>query len=479
MRHRWYVLAGCAGVALIAFILFWPAISNGADDYTNIDEHFKFGSIGSEPANGLPYWIWKALPVLFADKLPGKGYASLGFIQEAGHERPVGFSLRRVFIDRVSLNCGVCHTGSYRDAPGAEPHIVAGMPANTMNLGGYTRFLLDCAQDDRFTVDQVMDAIERSGGHLNVIERTIYRRLAIPQTREELLIRARKLRFIGRQPEWGPGRVDTFNPYKALQFNFPMDALPEEEAIGTADLPSIWQQRAREGMQLHWDGNNSSVEERNKSAALGAGVTPVSIDLPRIKRIEDWLLELTPPAYPYPIDRSLAAAGQLVYRKHCASCHGESGRRFAGSLVGKVVPIEKVGTDRRRLDSFTYELLENQNTLYAGYAWRFNKFRKTDGYACMPLDGIWLRAPYLHNGSVPTMRDLLNPPGNRPRSFYRGNDVVDRENLGFVSTVAEAEGRRFFRFETSLPGNSAAGHVYGVSLSSGEKAALIEALKTF
>ena len=59
-------------------------------------------------------------------------------------------------------------------------------------------------------------------------------------------------------------------------------------------------------MQLHWDGNNPSVEERNKSAALGAGVTPVTIDLPRIKRIEDWLLDFSPPLYPYPINRALA-----------------------------------------------------------------------------------------------------------------------------------------------------------------------------
>jgi len=57
--------------------------------------------------------------------------------------------------------------------------------------------------------------------------------------------------------------------------------------------------------------------------------------------------------------------------------------------------------------------------------------------------------------------------------------VIDRENLGFISTLPESEGRRFFRFDTSLPGNSAAGHVYGVNLKPAEKNALIEYLKTF
>ncbi len=475
-RHLLFLITG---ITLVFLYLVWSRVSDSPVDYPNIVDHFKYGSIGSEAATGIPYWIWKALPELFADKLPGKGYASLGFIQEEGQDRPVGFSSRRLFIDRISLNCGVCHTGSVRDEPGAKPRIVAGMPGNTMNLEAYTRFLLDCARDERFTVDRMMEAIEKVGGHLGFVERFIYRRYAIPQTKTELLARAAKLTFLERQPEWGPGRVDTFNPYKALQFNFPMDKLPDEEIIGTVDLPSIWQQRQREGMQLHWDGDNSSVEERNKSAALGAGVTPVTIDLPRIKRIEDWLLDLAPPDYPYMIDRGLAEMGRPVYQEYCAACHGQNGRHFEGEYVGHVVPVEQVGTDRHRLDSYTYELLSNQSTLYAGYPWRFSKFRKTNGYANMPLDGIWLRAPYMHNGSVPTLRDLLEPPDKRPAVFYRGNDVYDRENVGFVSTIAEIEGRRFFRFDTALPGNSSSGHSYGVNLPADEKNALVEYLKTF
>src|SRR3546814_4663341 len=81
--------------------------------------------------------------------------------------------------------------------------------------------------------------------------------------------------------------------------------------------------------------------------------------------------------------------------------------------VGKVTPLAQVGTDRLRLDSYTRDLALNQSTLYAGYPWRFTHFRKTFGYANMPLDGLWLRAPYLHNGSVPTLRDLLKPAAAR------------------------------------------------------------------
>ena len=95
----------------------------------------------------------------------------------------------------------------------------------------------------------------------------------------------------------------------------------------------------------------------------------------------------------------------------------------------------------------------------------------------MPLDGNWLRAPYLHNGSVPTMRDLLEPPDKRPKEFYRGYNVFDQKNVGFVSNIASEGNQQFFRFDTSLPGNSNSGHVYGTNLSAEDKDALVEFMK--
>lgn len=477
IRRLFIVIMLITIAAIYLFLAFSP---NAPVDYDDIREHFKYGSIGSEAVNGLPYWIWKVLPEMFPDKLPGEGYASLGFVYEPGKDTPIGFSKRRVYIDRIWLNCAVCHAGTVRGSPDSEPRIILGMPANTMDLEGFVRFLIACALDKRFTPKRVMTEIERIGGNLNIIEKFIYRYIGIYQTREAFITLKNQLSFLERQPDdWGPGRVDTFNPYKVIQFNFPMEKLPDKEIIGISDLPSIWNQKPREGMQLHWDGNNTSVEERNKSAALGAGVTPTTIDLPRIKRIEDWLLEFGPPPYPYEINKRMASKGQYIYERDCAKCHGKSGRNFSGKYVGKVVPIDDIGTDRHRLDSFTYELVSNQNILYAGYPHRFSHFRKTNGYASMPLDGIWLQAPYLHNGSVPTLRDLLEIPENRPKVFYRGYDVYNKKKVGFIYNVPEENGRKYFKFDTKLPGNGNVGHLYGTYLSPEEKDALVEYMKTF
>ena len=95
---------------------------------------------------------------------------------------------------------------------------------------------------------------------------------------------------------------------------------------------------------------------------------------------------------------------------------------FKGEKLGQVEPIRRARRRPRRLDSYTESFRERQLAeLFAGTQYRFRHFKKTDGYANLPLDGLWLRAPYLHNGSVPTLADLLEPPEERPKAFKRGS----------------------------------------------------------
>ncbi len=373
-------------IIAVAVYFLWSLKWNAPVAYADIEEHFKYGSIGADDiTTGIPYWIWKVLPVMFADKLPGEGYESLGFIYESGKDLPIGISKRqfRPLLDSVRFNCALCHTGTLRDTPDSEPRIILGMPPTSLDLLEFAKFLTVVAHDERFTPQRIMAEIDGLGADLGFIERLAYLYLIIPAVRDQFITQGSRLAFIERQPDWGPGRVDTFNGYKTTQFNFPVDGLREDELFGIVDPPSIWNQKPREGMDLHWDGNNNSVHERNLSASLGAGVTPPTIDLPRLKRVEDWIWELPAPPYPYEINQGLAAKGEEIYRRECASCHD-----FGGAQVGTVVPIDEIGTDPGRLDSYTYELNANQNTLYTGYPWRFKHFRKTNGYANSPLDGI-------------------------------------------------------------------------------------------
>ena len=490
-RQRFFALIGVLIIVPLIVILYAYARFGGDTAVTYADpvEHFKYGSTGGERESGFPYWIFQALPQVCAHRLPG-GYRSLGLIYEEGKDLPIGMSKRRYTgIDRTFLNCAVCHTSTVRESPQSKPRIVAGMPAATFDVMGFERFFFDCAGDPKFSAEFIVPEVRRlqqvSGQDLDLLERYLVYPVAIGIMRDRLLMLRGRFEFVLKQADrglpWGPGRVDTFNSAKVL-FNFPLDKLDPKEVLGASDFPSIWNQAPKRGMQLHWDGNNTMVEERNKSAAFGTGTTPPTIDLQAIGRVEKWIEAAKPPPYPFARDEKLSARGALVYKQYCASCHGASGQDFSGEKVGKVTPYEDIGTDRKRLDSYTYTLAVNQGTLYAGYPHRFTHFRKTFGYANMPLDGLWLRAPYLHNGSVPSLRDLLEPASKRPQVFYRGYDVYDQQNVGFVSNVPEESGRAFFKYDTRAVGNSNTGHegrAYGTDLPAEEKAALIEYLKTF
>jgi mono/diheme cytochrome c family protein len=490
---KWGVVIALA-VSLVAIV--WAVVTLSADrpvEYSDIIEHFKYGSIGSEPGVSLlapvggvlpPYEVFKALPSICSDKLPG-GYASLGLIVEPGRDLPVGVSRRqRIGLDEVGFNCALCHTGTVRDSPTAQPRVMVGMPAHQFDLEALVQFVLDCTLDSRTTRESVSGQFAAMGGRTPLFEQLIMRVGLVDRLKIQTLDLRNRIAPIlsDRVPRWGRGRVDTFNPYKAIQFNWPLDQLPRSELIGASDYPSLWNQAPREGMHLHWDGDNTSVDERNLSAALGAGVTPVTVDHAAIKRVRDWIWTLRPPAYPYPIDQGLVSRGAAVYQQHCLECHG--GNKFRdgvkeGAHVGEVDDIDRIATDRHRLDSYTDTFAANQTGLYPDSPYRFTHFRKTHGYANQPLDGIWLRGPYLHNGSVPTLRDLLEPPDRRPTMFYRGYDVFDRTKVGFVSNVPQADGRAFFPYDTSVEGNGNGGHMYGVELTDSDKQAVVEYLKTF
>ncbi len=121
----------------------------------------------------------------------------------------------------------------------------------------------------------------------------------------------------------------------------------------------------------------------------------------------------------------------------------------------------------------------NQYGLYPDSPYRFSHFRKTNGYANHPLDGIWLRGPFLHNGSVPTLRDLLDPPERGRDASSAATTCSTRSKVGFVSDVPTADGQSFTRYDTTVPGNSNSGHVYGTTLSDDDKRAIVEYMKTF
>jgi Cytochrome c len=288
-------------------------------------------------------------------------------------------------------------------------------------------------------------------------------------------------------------------------------------------FPALW-----DTPYFDWVLYNNSVRQplaRSVVEALGVGA-PMdlsTLDAPELRHnvqmdnlvdIQLWLQDLKSPKWPEPvlgdIDQDLGDRGAEVYGANCASCHQVIDRDAHDAscpsrteVVIPSYPIEAVGTDPRQAVNFaTREITLGQQNQPLG-AWvklitdkvvgqytadpknaaraelvncdLGNDFQVVEEYRARPLNGIWATAPYLHNGSVPDMVELLKPAAQRPATFYVGNWEFDPERLGFEWQSAFLGA---FEFDTSITGNSNAGHEHGTELSDGDKRALIEYLKT-
>jgi hypothetical protein len=107
------------------------------------------------------------------------------------------------------------------------------------------------------------------------------------------------------------------------------------------------------------------------------------------------------------------------------------------------------------------------------------------GYKARPLTGIWATGPYLHNGSVPTLYDLLLPEAKRPKTFRVGTRAFDPVRVGFDTRETAPGNTWTFRTVDSsgkpIPGNSNKGHTYAVDeleKNDADRWALVEYLKT-
>ena len=258
-----------------------------------------------------------------------------------------------------------------------------------------------------------------------------------------------------------------------------------------------------------------------------------SIEAHNLVDMEETMWKLQSPVWPEDvlpaIDTARAERGAALYAQECASCHAlldrdDSKRRVTAQIIG----LEEVGTDPRtalnladaRLPTGVLEgtLTPDGSGVYGSEApaaevlgaiipnilkqnkaavirtvanakrWDMSDkpkqgdhppdteddpFASWRAYKARPLNGAWASAPYLHNGSVPTLYDLLLPVGERPAQFAVGRWSYDPVKVGYVS-----DGEAPWVLDTSLPGNQNIGHTYGTTLSDEDRWALVEYLKT-
>ncbi|HEY4313460.1 MAG TPA: cytochrome c [Pirellulales bacterium] len=266
------------------------------------------------------------------------------------------------------------------------------------------------------------------------------------------------------------------------EMNVHFDATMPAYAHHDLDAPPLW--NVKKKSRLYIDG----FAEKTPRTIMQFALYPEN-DAATIKAWEEdfrdilaWIESLEAPKYPYEIDTALAAQGEPIFRRVCAECHGTYGPE--GTYPEKRVSIDVVNTDPVRLSGMPPEHRRRFGTGWLGEEGKRTAVEKPDGYVAPPLDGVWASAPYLHNGSVPTLWHLFHSAA-RPVVWLRTEDGYDRKRVGLEvtgfdelpATVKDgAERRRYF--DTRLSSKSAAGHTFPDELSEDEKRAVIEYLKT-
>lgn len=263
-----------------------------------------------------------------------------------------------------------------------------------------------------------------------------------------------------------------------------------------------------------------------------------SVNLENLGRIEKLVRHLRSPQWPANVlpapDAQKAARGETIYRARCIACHELVAREDQHkSYEPKMIEVAQVGTDPKMADNFllasnsridkpwasgklegthTYIIAgprygadaptqENGQPIsprgaalvttgtgillgYPGAAVKaaflsFSKARAEQpfsprSYKARPLTGIWATAPYLHNGSVPNLFELVSAPQERSTTFYVGNRRFDPVKVGYQSQPSP----HAFEFDTRLAGNDNGGHPYGTGLTEAQRFDLVEFLKT-
>ncbi len=245
-----------------------------------------------------------------------------------------------------------------------------------------------------------------------------------------------------------------------------------------SDVPPLWNVKKKNALYYTAVGRGDFTKLLFQASYLGIPDSAAAREaVNNFKDVVAWLNALEPPPYPGPVDAALAARGAVLFDEHCSKCHGAYGENE--SYPNKVVSLDLVKTDPYYATyAVSAPIVDWYNRSWFAQSEPRSHFEPEAGYVAPPLDGVWATAPYLHNGSVPTLDDLLDSP-KRPAFWSRSgrSDDYDYEKVGW-NYSREKNGKGDWTYDTTIPGYSNKGHYFGDKLNEGERKAVIEYLKT-
>lgn len=419
----------------------------------NIEKGYDYLVNGNYVDSGIPFDLWISL----------RGENAENILKRQGDNGKIGYGFTVVTTSDntrvVGANCLNCH-------------------ASTIN----NEFVIGLGNTDfDFTTDQssnisVLDFLMKGSYNLNSPEYQAF----IPYKRGFQVISPLTI-----TETRGVNPADKYAAILAAHRN-PTDLTWREndpwgitkEVIPT-DVPAWWLLKKKNAMFYTGVGTGdfARIMMASSLVSLQDSTQARSIDN-QFPDVLAYIKSLTPPTYKGIIDQQKVNDGKVIYEANCSRCHGSSNNK--NDYPNLLVSLESIGTDPALASTnFAYpQLLDWYNSSWFSKQPFAAKLVAKKGYIAPPLDGIWATAPYLHNGSVPTLEDLLNSIA-RPKFWKRTfkSDDYDTKKVGwnYSTPTAKTDNQTY---DTSIKGYGNQGHIYGDKLSNMERMALIEYLKT-
>lgn len=327
--------------------------------------------------------------------------------------------------------------------------------------------------------------------------------------------------------EEGYGRLDALQRISNTVFGYDLEKIHNlRVGNGPVSYPHVWDINRLDWVQ--WNGSVRQPMARNVGEALGVFAKLNLVDedkmydstvpVRNLYKIEETLSKLKAPQWPkdiWSLDMDKVALGRQLFKENCTSCHGVKIIQGTDEWRVTMLSNKQIGTDPTTSDNFanyrvdasklggskstdqafglyfmTDKVMQNryaaegispsEKPLIDGNG-RQNLVRAPCGYKARPLHGIWATAPFLHNGSIPNLYELLSPYKERSKTFDVGSYMFDPVKVGIVTNVANVT-----KFDVSLKGSANTGHIFddmqgaiGRKLSEEERYAIIEFLKSY
>ncbi|WP_297800883.1 c-type cytochrome [uncultured Brevundimonas sp.] len=409
-------------------------------------------------------------------------------------------SIPQIELQIASTGCAACHAAPTYDAQGRpEPNRVwLGAPNPSLDLERYTQDIYRALVATSGDVDRLLAAARALYPGMTAREEKTLRDFVMPRMTDRLqyLVRA------GNGPlPFHSGHAGVTNGVAALKMQHGMLAGDEgafERERGFTSVPHLADRTFR--TMLLWDGAYAPNDGRERRRMMPAdAIDPAHINalagitayftvptmgmsdeaavraVPQVREAFAFVGTVRPQPFPGTIDMARARRGERLFAEACSSCHGSYEDSGQGPrLVRFPNTLRSVGTDPVRAETMDEALADKVN---ASPIRRHIRAESTGQYAPPPLTGIWQSAPYLHNGSVPSLAALLGLE-ERPVTFRVGGHAMDLDKVGVAYPEGYVPYSHPSEVDTRQRGMGNGGHtrMFG-GLSDSEKRDLLEYLK--